>query len=480
MTDELTPPYVRGEPLPNVDAETQACFPTQGIIHRAMHHLAETSYTSSIHHLAAVIPAVANLMAQRGWHTATRQSQTAVQTLIVGPSGSGKSAALREVMRLVAEVDELYWGSAYDRMKHNRWLEAEGTMAGLVEGLHDMHLENLDTVPPSPLVSWPVNGTPVVLYHEEFSSVLSKRDAMLETILQLFDPKPRFERNLAMYRAMARRGEQPPSFVERPAVSAVFCTTLSALQGVFKQQHIDGGLSQRFSWAYGEGDRERIRLDAPDRPSERTEVARDWVAALRYWDRWYYQAGGPHRAQRVIHTAPEVKAYLNTALKQIKLAHKNRDFPTVSQRIRAVNSAHALSQIYAWSRGTTLVHMDDMRQAVAFYERSIQSFNYLRDYLDTSSLYSQAKLLEEVIRARGRKGMPRSEMYKVLRCSKPELDMVLDSLKDQEAVTRVTISPKAAKRGRPVERWMSTEFELRAVESPPSTDADDEPVAQDA
>lgn len=437
-------PYVEDAPIPGVDEYIQNCFPTSGIIHRTMHFLVQTGYTSPFHHLAALLPAVANIMALRGWQGAGRGQQIALQAVLVGPSGSAKSTAIREVMKLVQDVEALYFGNGYREDKHNRWLPCEGTMPGILETLHDMHIESYDT----PLVSYPLGTTPAVLYSEELPvSILSKQDA-LKVLLELFDPLPKVDRRLAKYRAMQKAGQKAPSIVLRPAISAVLATTPSTLAAVFQDHHLDGGLAQRTLWAFARGDITRLTIDVPDHTELRREVVGYWVQALRWHDKNVLT--GMCGVERVLPLTPAVKELLKLTVEQTRAAHEKGNDRLVSVKVRGLNTIQLIAQVFAWSRGFYEVHPDDLDRALNFIQMCHESFQQVVAFLDVETDWGRQEALLRAIETSG--GLSKSECYAVLRCSKSELDQALDALRDRGAVDFIKAS--GGGRGRPSERFI--------------------------
>ena len=437
-------PYREDEPIPGVDETLSNCFPTSGLIHRTMHYLVQTGYTSPFHHLAALLPFVANTMALRGWTGVGRGEQIAIQTCLIGPSGAAKSTAIREVMRLDAEVTRAYFGPSYNPDKHDRWVPCEGTMPGILETLHDMRLESWDT----PVSSYRLDTTPAILYSEELPVGLLNKQESLKVLLELFDPVPKVDRRLAKYRQMKKAGQEAPSIVWRPAISAVFATTPASVEAAFEGHHLDGGFAQRIVWAYARGDLERLAVDTPDRTDARRGVVGYWVEALRWHDAMALRGGA---AERLLPLTPAVKASLGHTLEQIREAYSDGDDRMVAMKVRSLNFAQLVAQVFAWSRGSYEVHPDDLERSVNFIAMSHESFANVTNFVDRESSWSRQRALLEAIEKSGKTGLTKSECYKVLRCSKGDLDSTLDALKDRHAVDTV----KIATSGRPVERFVS-------------------------
>jgi hypothetical protein len=459
MRDDHNPPwcapYVQDAPLPGIDPLIQNCFPTSGLVHHTMWYLVQTGYTSPLHHLLALLPALANEMALRGWHGAGRGKQIAIQSILVGPSGAAKSTAIREVQRLVNEATQAYYRTSYNEELHDRWIQAEGSMAGILETLHSYYVDTWDT---------PVAGniqlqtTPAVLYHEEFSSLLQKRDGSLEKLLELFDPVPKVERNLKEYRRMRAAGQRPPSIVRAPAVSGVFATTPATLQVTMTSAQLDGGLGPRLLWGYAVGDKHRLTLDVPDRSQQRAEAVRYWIQVLKY-----------HDGQHVLHAAEpkvlpldwEVKRSLQQSLERAREA-LGTDDRMASMRIRALNTTQLISQIYAWSKGYKAVHIDDLIRAQNLMEISLESFETSVNLVEASESWAQQEVLRKAIEGSG--GMTRSQCYKLLRCGKGDLESIIDALRDRGVVDiEIVASPKGSG-GRPQTRYVP----MRAKKNEPA------------
>ena len=436
--------YREDEPIPGVDETLSNCFPTSGLIHRTMHYLVQTGYTSPFHHLAALLPFVANTMALRGWNGVGRGSQIAIQTCLIGPSGAAKSTAIREVMRLSAEVTRAYFGPSYNPEKHDRWVPCEGTMPGILETLHDMKLESWDT----PIMSHRLDTTPCILYSEELPVGLLNKQESLKVLLELFDPVPKVDRRLAKYRAMKKQGQEAPSCVERPAISAVFATTPASIQAAFESHHLDGGFAQRIVWAFARGDMARLSIDTPDRTDARRGVVGYWVEALRWHDTMSLRS---EAAGRLLPLTASVKASLEQTLAEIQEAYDSGDDRAVAMKVRSLNFAQLVAQVFAWSRGAYEVHPADLERAMNFISMSHESFSNVSNFVDPESSWSRQRMLLEAIEKAGKTGLTKSECYKILRCSKGDLESTLDALKDRHTIDSV----KNATTGRPVERFVA-------------------------
>jgi ABC-type dipeptide/oligopeptide/nickel transport system ATPase component len=434
-------PYEEDEPIPGIDEYVQNCFPASGLIHRTMHHLVQTGYTSPFHHLAALLPAVANTMALRGWGGVGRGRQVAIQTVLVGPSGSAKSTAIREVMRLTNEVTRAYYGPQFNEKLHDRWIPFEGTVPGLLETLHDMYVEEWNT----PLASYQLNTTPAILYSEELPvSMLIKQEA-LKVMLELFDPVPKVDRRLKEYRRMEKAGQKAPSCVTAPAVSAVFATTPSTLEAAFQSNHIDGGLAMRVIWAYARGDIGRLTIDTPDHTDSRREVVRYWVKALEWHDAMAVSGKSGDRMLPLTPTVKELLAFIQT---QAKDAHAKHDDRTVALKVRGLNQAQMVAQVFAWSRGDTAVHPDDLERAMNFIAMAHESFDEIAGLIEVDDNWRLQQKLLKAIESSG--GLSRSECYRVLQCSRFELEQVLEALKERQLIDLL----KRATGGRPVEKYV--------------------------
>lgn len=442
MQSLMTAPYEEDAPIPGIDEYVQNCFPTSGLIHRTMHHLVKTGYTSPFHHLAALLPAVANVMALRGWSGVGRGRQIAIQTVLVGPSGSAKSTAIREVMRLQHEVTRAYYGPQYNERLHDRWMPCEGTVPGLLESLHDMYVETWET----PLASYTLGTTPAILYSEELPvSMLMKQEA-LKVMLELFDPVPKVDRRLKEYRRMEKAGQKAPSCVTAPAVSAVFATTPSTLEAAFQTNHIDGGLAMRVIWAYARGDIGRLTVDTPDHTDSRREVVRYWVRALEWHDS---MALSGKSGDRVLPLTPAVKELLTFIQGQAQVAHAKHDDRTVALKVRGLNQAQMVAQVFAWSRGDLAVHPDDLERAMNFIAMAHESFDEIAGLVEVDSNFKLQQKLLKAIESSG--GLNRSECYRTLKCSRMELEQVIEALKDRELIDHVR---KSTTGGRPQDRYL--------------------------
>jgi len=379
-------------------------------------------------------------MALRGWAGVGRGRQVAIATVLVGPSGSAKSTAIREVMRLDQEVQSLYFGNSYKEWLHDRWLPCEGTMPGVLETLSDMHLETFD----APLYQYALGTTPAILYSEELPVSFLTKPESLKLMLELLDPLPKVDRRLAKYRAMTQQGQKAPACVVRPAISTVFATTPAALTEALRGHHIDGGLAMRVIWAFARGDIKRLTIDAPDRSDQRQEVARYWVEALKWHDAMAFRG---ESGERLLPLTPQVKVLLELIRAQAEDAHDRLDDRTVAVKVRGLNHAQYIAQIFAWSRGDDEVHPDDLDRAMNFVQMAHESFNEIAGLVGNPDWLRQERLRRAIEQS---KGLSKKECYRLLNCSKRELDEALEALKERGIIDHV----KVATGGRPSDRYL--------------------------
>jgi len=444
---------VEGGPIPGVPDEIQACFPETGMIHAAMWWLVQTGYTDSLHHLMATLPVLAYEMSIRGWEGVGRGRQIALQTLLIGPSGSAKSTALRKVRELHDDVTKQYYGPSWDTRKHDRWMPCEGTTAGVLEMLAGAHVEEWET----PNATYQhMDATPAIIYNEEFSSVLGMSGGIYDFLLQLFDASTKVDRALVRYLKEKRDGGKPPATVRKPAISAIYCTTPEALRSIVTRLpdgYLERGLASRMLWAYGKGDSDRLRLDTPGLSSQLREVVALWSRALAWNDAQFMLGSLRHDdvALRVLPISPKVKQLLENYVAETKTAIDSAS-SRAGTLVRGLNQAQLVAQIYAWSNGQYEVDENLMQRALRLVQLCQASLEHMQDVATASEAWlAQEKLLEAIRQAP--KGLTKAQCYAIARCPKAELDAMLEGLRDRSAIDLKIEKPPGG--GRATQRWVA-------------------------
>lgn len=452
-----TPPdtYAPG-PIDGVPADVMECMPPNGMIHSYIWWAQQTTFANPIYHLGAILPVLAWDLAMRGYSVARRGAQPALQSFLIGGPGSGKSSALRLAQAFHEDFlticGETLIGEPWSRERHTPWLQAEGSVPGLLEALHDLFKPELGT-------------TPALLYHEEVDALLTKKtDDVRQTLMQLFDSLPKVERALRQYRAMKLRTGTAPNIVLRPAIGGVFCATNEAMNRTLDASYFEGGLISRCLWLRGKPDIRKHSSTAP------REVLRSWV--LDGWVQYaHHHTGvtlGRNAAgeQSLFSIDPKVKDCFADLDAQFFKALEADDDRMQASWGRAIEHGQLIACLYAWSRGQLRVTPEDARAAVKLVDWSIRTTQGLSTTQGATDLgWQLAERALQVIQAGGPQGVPKAALYKELRVDKATLDRALATLEDGDSVRLFKTASQG--RGRPTQLYRATvHLNKRSEEEP--------------
>lgn len=420
--------------IPGIPAETMAMIPPHGQVHEYVWWASQVTYANPIWHLASILPALAYDFAMLGFDFPGRRRQIALQSFLIGRSTAAKSTCLRLAKSFHEDFLLATRPRGWDLDSNTPWLQAEGTVPGLLEALSDKWDQEQEL-------------TPAILYNEEVENLLTTKDPqVIRTLMQLFDSMPKVERQLAKYRAQAKEGGAPPSCVRRPAVGGVFASTISAMQDTMKARHFEGGLVSRALWFVAEPDLTRYRdIVDFDRRAQREVV------------QWRWAQYGPHlyglRARgdgwNVKPFSKEVKAIFDERIsKRFLQAWADEEEAIAAQLMRAGMLAQTISCIYALSCGRLEVLPEDAEAAVNLVQFSIDSVSTLAGLTaDEAHWRARNKVLEVVRRQPVAVGANRALLYKTLKVNKGELDQIMASMVDEGVLIECQI--KSGGRGRP-------------------------------
>lgn len=404
-------------PLALIGPDIEAMLPESGILRDYVLWAVRETYAPPIFHLGAILPAWAWQVTEWGWKLPIRGEQGAIQTFLVGAPATAKSTTLRLAYSFHEAFRQAWEGRLY-QAERNPWLQAEGTVAGLLETLADRTDVQRDL-------------TSAVLFHEEVSSLLEKGGPVIDLLMQLFDAVPAVERQLVRYREAKGRGERVPSKVPRPAISGVFCTTTAAAAEVLTERHFHGGLVSRSLWLTGTPLLDRYFESEHDLPGRQSLVTR-WTHVARCLPTLAAEAGG-----KLVTEDPKVKRTLHVIFAEFKRAAEGGEEARAASLQRAIGLVRYIAALYALSRGSTCVTFTDAEAARRLVEASLVHTGALHSAVAPDAVYRAVERAEQAIRGTGAEGISRAELNRrFLRLNKPTLDLVLAQLEEERAITR--------------------------------------------
>jgi hypothetical protein len=423
LTKEL--PYKPG-PIGDIAYDIMACFPPQGVLHRYMWWASQTTDTPPWFHVGSGLALLAHQACARGYIVGDDDFQVVpnIWAAILGPSGHGKSTALRRAQKFYKDV-------AAKRQEADPFVNAEGSMEGLFEALTDYYDPDRDV-------------TAAILYREEFARLLEpqRRDGVSAMFCEIADGVE-VKRHLRGARAAERAGQKVGTKLKNPKISAIFATTYSALRRTTTADHLEGGLFSRFLFFADSKDPEKLKLHPTDRPDALLSAQAAWLEWLKWFDAQEALGEGTR-----IHIPPEVHDIIRESLfEDLRIAIRKEDVLN-PMRSRGITFAYAVAGLFALSCGRLTVTGEDADCAVNLIERSLQGIAGLAPELGTSELMQKINQAFTAVKSAGDHGLPKRSIYKIARGSKKLVDLILETLIDEGSIKQRE-TPKTGKAGRP-------------------------------
>lgn len=429
-------------PIDGVPEEVMACVPYEGPLHHYLWWVTQTTDTPPWLHVGPAIAAACHEIAYRGYVVGEHGERPRVWFALVSDPGVGKSTAIKKARAFHEDLLK-------DRERPaSPYVDAEGTMSGMWEALSGCWDPERER-------------TTAVLLREEFAALLSdkRRDDLATTFCEWYDGGT-FQRHLRSLKAAARKGEKVSDTLKNTVMSAVFATTPDNLIAVAKKEHMSGGLFSRFTFMQAPADVDRLKLHPTARPGERRSALGSWLKWMQWLDAEEATSG-----PKVIEIPGEVQAILRDSLFEgLKQGMRTQDRLVPSRR-RALVQATIIAGIFAMSQHRTVILSDDMDAAVNLIEMSLNGLVDLEPQIGTPFIVRQVQTAYQVIRAGGELGVPKTQLYRSLNCTKSVLDQVITTLLDEGSVTEQRI--ETGKRGRPPIHFVANGAE-RFSEPPPA------------
>lgn len=274
-------------------------------------------------------------LARYGFYLRTREYPLSLWFALAGESASGKSTAIRQGREFIETV----WTEASVAHATSPWIEAEGSVAGLLAVLTDLYDPHRQT-------------TAAILFHHELSAVMQTREPIGEMLCRVSDGLT-YERNLReLQRGKQGRAARTPDKVVNPRVSGLFASTEVALARVFNEAHRTGGLYSRFSWVKPAFTRDDARFRS-DQPPDADPLYR---AAVDEWTGWLATMSF---VDREISLSPDAEAILR-AFFEVQRSCLAEQGPMNGPRMRLVEKARVFAAVNAVGRRSSIVSESDM------------------------------------------------------------------------------------------------------------------------
>lgn len=433
-----------GQPLPSVSEELQTCFPTYGPIHAALWWMSESTDAPPIFQLGSVLAAVAQEAARRGFRIGVKeQIVPSVWAALVGPPGVSKSTVLRRTQALVREFRQRIQGDKYK----DPFFVMEGSIQGIIEGLAGECYDSERDL------------TSAILWLEELTRIIEHREQTVDLLNQLAD-NVSVKRHLRSHQAAKAKGEIVNDHLKNPALSGIFCATETSLRDAMTERHVSGGFFSRLWWFCGKLKPEDMRYESGLNPAEMEQTLDIWTSWCTHLDGLEVAAGltdSSTSATKILKLTDEVNEII-----RVRIFEPNREAIATDERLgsairRSLEKTKILTALYAFSRGEFVASAIDAIQACKMIEVLTASASHLSEHLGVNQGYRMRMSALDAIKQAGKRGMKRSDMYKVLRENKRELDLVIDGLLDSAEIFLVAES-SSNKRGPKTVRYYAREY----------------------
>jgi hypothetical protein len=412
--------YASG-PLEHVPEDVQACWPTQGPLHRYLAWATKTTDAEPWFHLGAILPCWSHQCCIRGFRVdAERDLTPQLWSFIVGAPASSKSTSMRRAMGMYRTLQ-------IEHAFTDPFVMAEGSVPGLFEALTERWNPDLGC-------------TEGIVFRDEAARLLDTKDSVSDMLCQIMDGDS-VQRHLRGLRRAKKEGEQVQDTLRDPAYSGILATTFARLREVTKASFLEGGLYSRFLWFVGAPRPGRQSLMMRPHREEETQVRAAWSD----WGRWALgqQTLGEDLTVRVPDDA--IECLRVTLFSNLEAAAK-QDNRLNAARKRGIEKAIILAGLFALSQYRLHVTFDDMDRAVNLVESCLRGFERLDPTLAVDDLMVAVDVAFHAIAGSGDLGLKRSDLYKILRKPKGVIDHVVDTLADEGSIhTRVHKKPGAGR-----------------------------------
>ena len=357
-----------------------------------------------IYHLACVLAVLAHELARRGFKL--RSHPLGLWFALIGESAIGKSSAISMAEQFIRDA----WKMAGLDLDPDPWLEAEGSIAGLLAALQERYDPSRGT-------------TTAILFQHEAASLFATREPISEMLCRLADGQS-YQRNL---RELQKKRDRPDK-IEAPVLSALVATTESALAPHFTEAQRSGGIYSRLAWLKPPFSPGRLRLEGVD--TRKADGLR--VLALESWVGWFVQMQLAFEGELLIETSPEAHALLERELFEPVRATLRESDDNNGVKLRTIDRTRVVAAVLASQRLVRVVEPEDMRRAVRLGQ--ILLVHAKRITLGSADTYRLSQRVEHIIRAQAESGTTTRTLYTRVKTDSRSLHAALGQLMEQGRV----------------------------------------------
>lgn len=455
-------PYIQYAPgpIPWVEPEIQACFPTSGPVHAYMHWVTQTTHTPTLFHLASYLVNLAQRYASLGMRIEVQGvlHRPRLYSLLVAPSGVGKSTPISRALRFFD--DSTKERPAFVAQSH--MITADSTPNGIQRLIHEAMVPEFGN-----------EHAMFVCEEAERLFVRSRQHPTDALFCALYDGNVS-QHVTAKNVVDAQKGADKLSKLYAPIVSLLFAMPEAALMGEGMDRVSEAGLIPRFlvfrgaprppkeaQQAHPIG--RQIALQSLDIALEWFEQIRTAIAAgERPWptdpEEPFVRVKLSRGAREVYHrrvTIPDREAF------ERMMQGEDHDVRNLrSYRLRAYEQAYVIAALYALASGVVgrstvqdhlIVQDYEMEWALNLVDLSV---NYMAMRLPTLGVDAGVRdvhLLIELFRAAKDQALRKAQIVNRMADRGVSFSRSEEALRTLEVGQQVRIeaAPATGKRGRP-------------------------------
>lgn len=374
-------------------------------------------------HLAAILPVIA-YEANRRQFCLENGEPLHIWTLIVSPSGVGKTTATRYAQ----DIHDLWGKATRGQAWKSPWESAEGSLPGVAEAL----VEHYDD-----LVSQSTNA---ILHHSELSKML-RSDESLEWFCQLFD-RGDLKRNLRYMQKRKDVGEEVQDTIRNAKISAIFTTTRASFQEVFREATLRGGFASRLLWFSGSVPAEQLMpMQLVDELGKGRVLQsfKAWTASLDALTLVSAdQAGQTYQGSKPVRLSPEARALHLEYFEELRplIVDAREEWNSLGNRASIYSLR--IAALYALVSGRVEIAHEDMLCAITLMRYLFRGLETLLPNLRPEDRFQkQHRRVLEAVKSYGGELIPRSAILQQVRISVAEFDMVAKTLIDSDVIEEV-------------------------------------------
>lgn len=364
--------------------------------------------------------------------------------MLADPSGSGKTTAIRLVQDVTRAVLARQKASVEDR-----WVPLGTTPERFIR---DFAAQITDR-----------DVTPALLTHDEFSKVL-ENERWIDYLTQAWDGHEVANLTKKEQEAAEKEKREVLEVIRRPRFSLICSSTEAGLSARLTNQAVAGGLAARFVWVPTTDGSERQPFQFSD-PTGRENVITqwtEWVDSLTGSSATLHlKRSGKHVIEWRAKTTKAALEFWQSMQKLVGESGEEHDQIITSLAARVMNQAKRVAALYALSRYSTYVELEDFEPASRFVRACFDFAHGEVPKFAQGFFAAKIARVYAALRESGMNGLNKRELFAVLGNSvmKSDLVAILETLHERyHLVSRLRLG----KPGRPPQvYWLYEQAPMR-------------------